>query len=123
MRFVEVAQYLLIELTYDDNLYALDVSTSQKRWRHLFGNAITSSPTVANGLIYVGSADDSLYAFHLQRSPLVGWSAVARPRCFNLPLIHHCWSGCSTDWPPCSHVRDFLDSLTSGEEPLSDQRD
>ena len=34
------------------------------------GNSIFSSPAVANGVVYVGSDDDKLYAFDLSSVPL-----------------------------------------------------
>jgi outer membrane protein assembly factor BamB len=34
-------------------------------WTTSTGGIVRSSPTVANGVIYVGSEDHNVYAFHL----------------------------------------------------------
>ncbi|TMD43998.1 MAG: serine/threonine protein kinase, partial [Chloroflexi bacterium] len=39
--------------------------TGQVLWTYTTGSAIDSSPTVVNGMVYVGSWDGKLYAFHL----------------------------------------------------------
>ncbi len=49
-------------------LYALSVQTGEKLWSYRTGGAITTSPAVVEDLVYVGSDDHSLYAFH--RTPL-----------------------------------------------------
>jgi outer membrane protein assembly factor BamB len=45
--------------------YALDASTGAILWKYTTGSWINSSPVVANGTVYVGSADGNLYAFGL----------------------------------------------------------
>jgi eukaryotic-like serine/threonine-protein kinase len=50
----------------DNSLYAVDARTGNKLWSFATGAAIISSPAVANGVVYVGSYDGKLYAFHLQ---------------------------------------------------------
>jgi outer membrane protein assembly factor BamB len=40
-----------------------NVSTLVEKWTAMTGNYVESSPAVANGVIYVGSGDDKLYAF------------------------------------------------------------
>jgi hypothetical protein len=46
----------------DGYVYALNPDGSLK-WRYLTGNAVKSSPAIAdNGVMYVGSSDYSLYA-------------------------------------------------------------
>ena len=53
-----------------------DVATDRVRrsgWVRL-GGAVKSSPTVANGVVYVGSEDDNLYAFNLPGA------AIATPK-------------------------------------------
>ncbi|WP_405817955.1 serine/threonine-protein kinase [Streptomyces sp. NBC_00838] len=39
-----------------------DTSDPRLRWRHGVGGAVTSSPTVAGGVVYVGSSDGRVYA-------------------------------------------------------------
>ena len=48
---------------YDHNLYALDAATGVKKWESATGGEIYSSPSVANGIVYVGSNDKKLHAF------------------------------------------------------------
>jgi serine/threonine-protein kinase len=45
-------------------VYALNAATGAKLWSHAAGTGVFSSPTVANGAVYVGSDDGKLYAFH-----------------------------------------------------------
>lgn len=45
------------------SLYAFDARTGEKRWTHdSAGPILTSSPSVAGGLVYYGSNDGTLYA-------------------------------------------------------------
>jgi outer membrane protein assembly factor BamB len=46
----------------DGNLYALDASTGEERWRQSLDGEIYSSPAVVDGVVYAGSFDDGLYA-------------------------------------------------------------
>jgi outer membrane protein assembly factor BamB len=46
----------------DGTLYALDAQTGQAEWQFKTGGPIQSSPAIADGLVYVGSDDTSLYA-------------------------------------------------------------
>jgi len=39
--------------------------TGALKWSYTTGGFIYSSPAVANGVIYVGSYDGTVYAFHL----------------------------------------------------------
>ncbi len=48
--------------TSNGRLYCLNESTGQEIWNLTTGGAIVSSPTVANGIAYIGSHDGSLYA-------------------------------------------------------------
>ncbi|GAB3742434.1 hypothetical protein GCM10028816_52020 [Spirosoma lituiforme] len=43
-------------------LYCLDVTNGELIWKFKFDGAINSSPTIYNGLIYIGSLDSKLYA-------------------------------------------------------------
>jgi hypothetical protein len=49
----------------DGHVYALDASNGTELWRFVTGDSVTSSPAVADGVVYIGSADDRLYAFDL----------------------------------------------------------
>jgi eukaryotic-like serine/threonine-protein kinase len=46
-------------------VYALSASTGTSLWKYTTGNFVRSSPAVAGGVVYVGSWDHNLYAFHL----------------------------------------------------------
>ena len=46
-------------------LNATTVSRLVKKWAFQTGNNVESSPTVDNGIVYVGSRDQNLYAFAL----------------------------------------------------------
>jgi len=56
--------------SYDGNLYALNASTGALLWKYMTGSPVyTSSPAVADGVLYVGSFyNGNLYAFHLPSS-------------------------------------------------------
>lgn len=47
-----------------DKLYALDAVTGTRKWSYTTGSCVTSSPAVANGIVYVISGG-TLYTFHL----------------------------------------------------------
>ena len=42
----------------NDKVYALDATTGSKQWSFATGDTVTSSPAVADGVVYVGSGDD-----------------------------------------------------------------
>ena len=48
---------------YESQLSPATVATLVQAWTATTGNAIYSSPAVANGVVYVGSGDHKLYAF------------------------------------------------------------
>jgi outer membrane protein assembly factor BamB len=65
----------------DGNVYCLDVRTGDKIWNYTTGynvqlssgdsgtwvrhvGSVSSSPAVVNGMVYVGSEDGNVYAFH-----------------------------------------------------------
>jgi outer membrane protein assembly factor BamB len=50
---------------YENVLTPSNVSALTRDWSYTTGSAIGSSPAVANGVVYVGSWDDTVYAFHL----------------------------------------------------------
>ena len=49
----------------DHNVYALNATTGAERWSFTTGDMVRSSPAVSNGVVYVGSGDDHIYAFGL----------------------------------------------------------
>ena len=46
----------------DGTLYALDAATGAKKWTYRTDSQMFSSPTVANGVVYVGSSRGNVYA-------------------------------------------------------------
>jgi outer membrane protein assembly factor BamB len=46
----------------DGNVYALDASTGDLRWKFKTGNVVHASPAFSDGVIFVGSWDSYLYA-------------------------------------------------------------
>ncbi len=46
----------------DNNVYALNATTGTLLWNFATGNFV-GSPSVANGVVYVGSGDGKVYAF------------------------------------------------------------
>jgi eukaryotic-like serine/threonine-protein kinase len=51
--------------SYDKNVYALDAKTGAKLWSYTPGGEVYTSPSVANGVVYLGSDDGNVYAFGL----------------------------------------------------------
>ena len=45
----------------DYRVYALDIATGEKIWSFDTGDAISASPVVANGLVFIGSWDNHFY--------------------------------------------------------------
>src|SRR5689334_16985337 len=58
-RLKSLTLYVGIE---DNNVYALDPTTGATRWKYQTGGIVDSSPAVADGVVYVGSADHFVYA-------------------------------------------------------------
>jgi len=46
----------------DGAIYSLDAQTSALRWRFQTDGPVTSSPTVVDGVVYIGSTDRHVYA-------------------------------------------------------------
>jgi outer membrane protein assembly factor BamB len=53
-----VANGVVYFVSYDGKLYALRASTGHKLWSYNTGSALSTSPAVANGAVYVGSDFD-----------------------------------------------------------------
>ena len=49
----------------DQYLKALDAGTGELIWTYATGDFVFSSPAVADGVLYVGSLDENVYAFRL----------------------------------------------------------
>ena len=49
-----------------DILYALNASTGALLWSYGLGYGESSSPAVANGVVYIGSWDGPVFAFGLK---------------------------------------------------------
>lgn len=65
--------------TTDSYVYAYDPKTGSRLWiSGKIGNLVLSAPTIANGVVYVGSQDDAVYALNastgakIWRQPLAG---------------------------------------------------
>jgi len=59
---------------FENVLYPYNVAGLNQAWAATTGRAITSSPAVANGVVYVGSEDFNLYAFNATSgNSLPGW--------------------------------------------------
>ena len=50
----------------DGSVFALDARTGGELWRRFIGDPVGSSPTVADGVVYIGSEDNYVYAFSLK---------------------------------------------------------
>ena len=59
-----MAEGLVNAGSQDATLNALNARTGEKVWSYTTGGSIISTPGVANGFLYVGSNDQSLYAFN-----------------------------------------------------------
>ena len=44
----------------DGNLYAVDITTSQERWRFTVEEGSLSSPALVDGMVYFGTSDGYL---------------------------------------------------------------
>jgi outer membrane protein assembly factor BamB len=54
--------------SYDHRLYAFNAWTGRELWTSGWGNltrGLNSSPAIANGVVYIGCRDGSVYAFGL----------------------------------------------------------
>jgi outer membrane protein assembly factor BamB len=59
----------------DNIIYALDAGSGTELWRFPTGSYVVAGPTVANGVVYVGSMDYNVYAFDL-----AGGQQIKKPR-------------------------------------------
>src|ERR1019366_33401 len=56
-----------------------NVGDMQVRWTATTRGAVESSPAVANGVVYVGSGDDKVYAFNTATGQLIWSPAIVAP--------------------------------------------
>jgi outer membrane protein assembly factor BamB len=72
----------------DNNIYALDAGTGALIWQYTTGDFdfIYSSPTVANGKVYIASLDKNVYALDAKTGALV-WKYPAGDRFFSSPAV------------------------------------
>ena len=55
-------------------------------WSYTTGSGVTSSPAVANGVVYVGSYDDKVYALNASTGALL-WSYTTGYEVFSSPAV------------------------------------
>jgi outer membrane protein assembly factor BamB len=67
-------------------LYAVNSSTGELLWKYLEPNGFQSSPAVANGVVYVGSENDTLDALNASTGALV-WHYTARDSFISSPAV------------------------------------
>jgi outer membrane protein assembly factor BamB len=75
--------------TESGNLYALDALTGTLKWRYNTGGSIYDSPTIANGILYIG-AGTTLYALDAKTRALK-WSFAPGTGYgnFSSPMVYH----------------------------------
>lgn len=72
---------------YEHMLSADNISRLQQRWAaSTGGHIITSSPIVANGMVYIGSEDKNFYAFDAYTGQQV-WTAQTGGRIYSSPAV------------------------------------
>jgi len=67
-------------------IYPANVSRLRKAWTYTTGNAIESSPVVADGIIYIGSKDHNLYAFAARTGKKL-WSYTTGGAIYSTPTV------------------------------------
>lgn len=85
--FVDIADVVYVG-SRDNNLYAVDAFTGQKKWHFPTGGEVWSSPTVVNDVVYVGSGsgDKNLYAVDAGTGKKK-WSFPTRGEVFSSPTV------------------------------------
>lgn len=71
---------------WDDGLHALDAVTGELLWKYETESSVTSSPTVANGVVYFGSYDQSLYALDAATGDLL-WRYKTSDAVYSTPAV------------------------------------
>lgn len=100
---ITIAEGLVLFASDDGSLYALDRETHKERWRFDLGGAglarrlpavdapytydyAHSSPVVHEGMVYIGSADQNVYAVDLESGEL-GWKFATQGMVRATPLV------------------------------------
>jgi outer membrane protein assembly factor BamB len=69
-------------------LYAFDPETSQQRWQVPADDLILAAPTYADGVVYFGTSDGSVYAVEAETGVVKpGWSFAAEEAIWGSPLV------------------------------------
>jgi len=68
------------------SVYALKASTGARLWNYPTGSNVSSSPAVANGVVYVGSQDHSVYALDAATGVKL-WSYATRDAIYSSPAV------------------------------------
>jgi outer membrane protein assembly factor BamB len=56
----------------DGNVYALNASSGQVKWKFKTGDVVHASPAIADGTVYIGSWDTYFYSKRTHRSAEMG---------------------------------------------------
>jgi outer membrane protein assembly factor BamB len=56
---------------HDSSITAMNVGRLEKSWSFTVGDAISASPTIVNGVVYVGSWDGYFYAINARSGSLI----------------------------------------------------
>jgi outer membrane protein assembly factor BamB len=83
-----VANGVVYATEYDEGLiFAVNASTGAKIWAiHVPGKMSRSSPALANGILYVGSADDLVYALDAQTGKTI-WTFPTKGQVKSSPAV------------------------------------
>ena len=70
----------------DHDVYALNAGTGALLWKYSTGNAVVSSPAVANEVVYVGSFDNKVYALNAATGALL-WKYTTGYDVYSSPAV------------------------------------
>jgi eukaryotic-like serine/threonine-protein kinase len=69
-----------------DNVYALNSNNGAILWNNTVGEFDDGSPTVVNGVVYVGSSDNTLYALNAGNGQMI-WNYTVGAAIFPTPAV------------------------------------
>ncbi|HEX6122715.1 MAG TPA: PQQ-binding-like beta-propeller repeat protein [Ktedonobacterales bacterium] len=78
--------YIGSYLDQDHSVYCLDAKTGKRLWSYLTRGAVRGTPTIVNGVVYVGSQDGFLYALDA-RTGALRWRFARSLTFFAPPLV------------------------------------